>query len=299
MTETRVTQEYSVTVPAAVSVSNIRGDIRVVPHDEPLIRLLAVREDNSGDSRGTVIHVEQREDGTVLARTEHESGWFGFSRPCRVHYTIQAPRETSVRTRNVSGSTRVEGMEGRHKFKSVSGSLTLEDLSGEIVASVVSGSIRAQRLHGPAELNSVSGGIEVADSDLPTLQASAVSGTVHVQTPLGEGPYRFSTVSGSIRLEVGEGQGCHVHARTVSGHIRTNLHATRGVVDRRFWDVDLNGGGPVVSLTATSGSLTLLAAGAGEPGPVRFRERTSEERISVLTRLENGELSVEEALKQL
>ncbi|MBI3159472.1 MAG: DUF4097 family beta strand repeat protein [Chloroflexi bacterium] len=216
-----------------------------------------------------------------------------------MHYTVKVPRQTSVRTRNVSGGTRVSGLDGHHKFKSVSGGLILEDLAGDIDASVVSGQIQARRLHGPAELSAVSGKIVIAESDLPTLQAGTVSGRLHIETPLGEGPYRFTSVSGGVRLEVAEGQGCHVHARTVSGHIRTNLEATHGVVDRRYWDVDLNGGGPVVSLKSTSGSLTLVNAGGGEPGPVHFKRGEHKDRIEVLTRLENGELSVEDALKEL
>ncbi|MBI3159471.1 MAG: hypothetical protein HYZ26_07720 [Chloroflexi bacterium] len=58
MSETRVTQEYAVNLPAALSVSNIRGEILVEPHDEAAIHILAVREDNSGDSRETSIHIE-------------------------------------------------------------------------------------------------------------------------------------------------------------------------------------------------------------------------------------------------
>lgn len=295
----RIEETFKVELPAKVRVVNIRGPIRIEAWEGNTIQVIAEMDESSGNAGRTTIRVEQLADGMVEAVTEYETSFWGIDRPARVDYTVKVPHQTHVRAKNVSGGVVVRGVDGRHKVASVSGGVRLEDITGEITSKTVSGGLKARGLHGPADLNTVSGGLEVLESDVPTLTAASVSGVLTIETPLGEGPYRFSTVSGRVKLVVKEGQGMHVNGRTVSGRLKTNLTGTRGVHERHRWDIDLNGGGPQVTLKSTSGNLVIVTDRDAEAREVRFAEPARADRLDILTRVNNGELSVEEALNKL
>lgn len=298
----RIEETFQVQLPAKVRVINIRGAIRIEAWDGDTIQVTAEMDESSGRADRTTMRVEQASDGMVEAVTEYENVFWGIDQPARVEYTVKVPRQTSVRAKNVSGALHVRGVEGRHKLANVSGAVTLDDIHGDTSAKTVSGSLKARNLHGPADLNSVSGSVEVLTSEMPTLTAASVSGSVTIETPLYAGPYQFSTVSGKVRLEVPDGQGLHVTGRTVSGRLKTSLPGTRGVHDRRYWDVDLNGGGPLVTMKSTSGNLVIVTDCDADAREVQFERAAPAERadrMDILTKVQAGELSVEEAVQKL
>ncbi len=300
MTEdTRFEQQFSVGSPAVLRVKNIRGPVIVEPHAEPSIHILAIRRDETGNAERTLVSLTQDENGDVLASTDYEDHFFGISNPCEVHYTIRTPRETHLRVRQVSGNTRAHGLAGKLKIKSVSGPIQLADMEGELVIGTVSGALEARTLRGPLEVDSVSGRVTVLESDLPEVLAKTVSGRVTLQTPLGAGPYKFTSVSGGVSLIIPAEQGCRVHGHTTSGHFRTDLMGTRGNHSRRSWDLDLNGGGPEVRFKSVSGNLRLLNHPDSNPRGIKFQAAESADRLQVLEKVRSGEISVEDALRAL
>jgi hypothetical protein len=134
----------------------------------------------------------------------------------------------------------------------------MRDLSGELRANSVSGSILGEHLCGLMWLESVSGEINLQDCDLQFVRGSSVSGSVTMNIPLGEGPYRFNTVSGRMRLALPPEAGCTIRAKSLSGRLRTALPITRR--QRKGGQVlaEIRGGGPEVHYQSVSGSLTVV-----------------------------------------
>ena len=299
-TESQV-HSFDVGSPAKLVVKNIRGQITLVPGEEGKVKVEVITHLGDGNPDYTEIELNQDADGTVRAVVRMPDAVFGiFNRkPLRVDFKIEAPVRTDMRVKVVSGSIDARGFEGDLDFGTVSGSLDLADLSGRLDLDSVSGKIKGSGLKGNANLSVVSGRIEMRDCDFPSMKASTVSGKAELQTRLGEGPYKISAVSGSLLLVVPEDSSCVVRASAVSGKFFTDLDVRQSHVSRGRWDVSIGEGGPEVKMKAVSGKMRLLSsfdASGSVPGQVQMSHG---QRKDVLSRLSEGEISVEDALKEL
>lgn len=294
-------QSFKVGSPAKLLVSNIRGKVEIVPGKEGVINVTARIHMGDGNPDYTEIVLSQGSDGAVHAKVRAPENTFGiFNRkPLRVDFEIEAPVKTDIRAKVVSGSIMARGFEGELNFGSVSGPVDVEDLSGELDLDAVSGKITGKNLKGRAKVNAVSGSIVLKSCDFLSLKASTVSGKAQVETAFGDGPYTLSSVSGSLLLVVPGDTGCSVKATAVSGRFYTDLDVRHSTVNRRKWQVVIGEGGPEVHMKTVSGRMQLLSspdARGSAPGEVHM---TQDQRKDVLSRLSDGEISVEEALKEL
>lgn len=294
-------QSFKVGSPAKLTVANIRGKVEIIPSEDGIIKVAAHIHVADGNPDYTEIVMNQGSDGVVEAQVRTPRNTFGifYRKPLRVDFIIEAPVRTDIRARVVSGSISAHGFEGAIDFSSVSGSVSVEDLDGTLDLDSVSGKVTGKNLKGGAKVSVVSGCIDLEGCDFTALKASTVSGKARVETRFGAGPYKLSAVSGSLLLVVPEETGCEVRASAVSGRFYTDLDVTHSEVSRRKWHVTIRQGGPAVHMKTVSGKMQLLSspdARGSVPGEVHM---TRDERKDVLSRLSDGEISVEEALKEL
>ncbi len=280
------TFEYAFDVPAhaQLEIRNVRGDIQVLPGPSGQIRVKAVKHVAGLYPERTRVQIDQLPDKTVRAITEKEPrlSFIPFQdTPCRVDYFIEAPADCSVSLSSVACDSSVEGLQGDFSLRTVSGRL------------------RASGLTGSATIKSVSGKVVVAASNLSELQCSTVSGSATVHTPLGDGPYRLKSVSGKLRLVIPMGTPCTVHAKSVSGQLKTSLPATLLERGRRTWRADLNGGGVEVKMSTVSGNMLLVTNEDETAREPSIHRQTREDRLAILNRLDSGDLSVDDALSAL
>jgi DUF4097 and DUF4098 domain-containing protein YvlB len=238
----------------------------------------ALKHADSGDEKRTEIQISQESDGSVKVKThfpELAFGWLTGSQPCKVDYVITAPRTCTLKVNGVSNDTRVEGFEGKCAVNSVSGDLELRRLTGDLSASVVSGEmelealsgtmklnsvsgeISGKKLSGTLNLNTVSGDVELKESNLASLEANVTSGGVKAETDLGEGPYRFHSVSGDVRLKVPAETRCTAELHSLSGGITVNLPQTSTMHRNGRQVAEVGGGGVMVYVNSVSGNLSL------------------------------------------
>ena len=121
----------------------------------------------------------------------------------------------------------------------------------------VSGRVKGQRLSGPLHVDTVSGRIELGESSIASVDATAVSGGVDVETALTEGPYKFNSVSGQVTLKVPEETHCSAELHTVSGNLRIGLPATSQSRGHGAQTAEVQGGGVKVYLGSVSGDLSI------------------------------------------
>jgi hypothetical protein len=322
--------------PARLSLSSIRGEVFIRASAQPssTMRIQVVKHTGSGDAENTQIEVVQEDDGLVRVETrfrEHISGlgWLsgllGGGHPCRVTYTVDTPADCSVNLRCVSSDAEVTGLQGDLKFDTVSGDLSLNDLQGEITGKTVSGDVKARGITSRSlKLDSVSGDLKFESSRLEAVRGKTISGDIRLETPLAGGDYRFSTISGSVRLIVPRDTRCSLEASSLSGAIHSSLPVTRTESGRRK-RMDVQGGGTRIELHSTSGDLYLTTSSefeyaeddvpaaqhdfetqahyqaqqethsASNPEPVSVPLSRQE----ILDRIERGELSVEDAIRLL
>jgi hypothetical protein len=305
MSQERIERNFEVESPAKLRLSNIRGSVDIQPGDDGYIKVNAVKYLDSGSEKDTEIEIEQDDDGQVIVKTKYDnsiSNWFGPNKPCKVEYSVQVPVKTTVKANGVSSSISVQGMEGDFDIHSVSGSLKLNNLTGSIKANSVSGSIVGENLTGPLDGDSVSGKIRVMESQLPEAVVKTVSGKMVLQTPLGDGPYIFKSVSGNVNFIVPDDTGCVAHHKSISGRLKTSLPITK---DQRYGSrglAEIQGGGIEVTHKSVSGSLRIITFENEKIVEQRTTTKPpsqSKDKIEILQKIENGELSVEDALDKL
>jgi hypothetical protein len=302
MASEQIQQTFTVPASARLTLSNIRGSVSVEPGEDGNITVTAVKLTDTGDAEHTEVRISQADDGGVKAETlfpRKDSWWFlTLSRPCAVEYTVKVPRTCTVKVSGVSSSTSLQGLSGDLHARSVSGAMQLNHLSGAMRVNTVSGDITGDQLSGKLHFETVSGDIQLAESELASVEGSTVSGDVHLHTPLAEGPYDFRSVSGDIRLYVPTGTCCTAEASAVSGRIVTSLPPA---VQTRFTGkskVEILGGGPKVRLHSVSGNLW-IGSTENETAEARPVKPAPASRVKILQQVERGEMSVEEALAQL
>lgn len=292
---------FQVTSPAKLTVRNIRGQVELVPGAEDEIKIEVITYLDDGNPDHTHIEITQHDDGEVEAVVRIPENSFGFihCKPLRVDFKIEAPAQTNIKVKNISGDIHAQGFTGKQRLATVSGALHLHDLSGDLNLDSVSGAIKGKRLSGKGDISVVSGRMILTECDFSTLKGSTVSGSAQVQTDFAEGPYKLTAVSGSVTLVVPENSDCDASASAVSGRFYTDLNVSQSKVSKRSWKVRIGQGGPEVKLSTVSGNMRLLSsfdATGSVPGEVHISEET---RKGILNRLQDGEISVEDALKEL
>jgi hypothetical protein len=126
------------------------------------------------------------------------------------------------------------------------------------VGRTVNGEIEARDLPGDAEAHTVNGGVvvEAAGHSL----GRTVNGSIRARMGRADwsGEAEFSTVNGTITLELPAGAGADVDARTVNGGIETDfpLQVT-GRISRRHMTGTIGDGGRKLTLETVNGAIQL------------------------------------------
>ena len=322
MSQEPIEQTFNVSGRARLVVSNVRGSVMVRPGEAGVIHVQARKHTDTGSHSD--VRITQDADGTVHAEVTDSQGmlsFMNFSKPCKVDFTIQVPAETDLKASVVSSSLDVAGLNGEMDLHSVSGNCELADLNGPLRINTVSGDVSASRLAGALSLETVSGDVRLDESSLGSAKVRTVSGDVLLQTPLGEGPYQFTSVSGDVRLVILPGVSCTLEISTVSGRIVSPQAQASSYPRHRSQTVELNGGGVRISLKSVSGNLVIGSsmdeavsvppmppappvppappmppappAPPVPPVPPAVTLTTAE----ILEKIERGEMSVEEGIK--
>jgi len=307
MTAEVIEQTFTVSGPGQLHVSNISGTVIVQPGETGVIRVMAAKHAHAKAKDRTVVEISQAADGSVSARTRFEDensvlGWLFHSQPCDVDYQIQVPKECSVRVDTVSSSVAISDIEGSCKVHTVSGELALSNIRGSLKLTSVSGEIEGQELQGDLKVENVSGGLRLMNSSIPTAKINTVSGDILLESPLGEGPYKFHSVSGCARLIVPVDTACSVQLQSLSGRFSSELPLSNSDVRPGSSRADVQGGGTTVQMSSVSGCLWLESADNVKDDiemEVKKKFTPPAQNNSMLDRIENGEISVDEAISEL
>jgi hypothetical protein len=301
MTVEHFEESYEVGSKAKLVVKNIRGSVTVVPGTEGIIKVRAEKILNDCTVDDLKLEVFQEENGTVIARVQQPERFtvFGSYRPCKANFEIEAPPTADLQIKTVSASVTANGFSGDIKIKTVSGSQTVENLNGILDLNTLSGKIVGHQLQGEARISTVSDLLRLTEGNFSSLRAKTVSGKIEAQTALTEGPYHFSSVSGAVKLVVPEDSNCEVQASGVSGRFYTDLDLRSSDLGNRSWRVTVGEGSTIVRIKTVSGRMSLLSSFDAKGSRPGYIQKSKAERTSVLNKLNDGELSVEEALKEL
>jgi len=232
--------------------------------------------------------IEQSGNTIRIGRMENDEE---LRRNVSISYDIVTPAATRLRAGTGSGSVYVLGLSAALEANTGSGSVDIEQIGGEVRASTGSGSIRATNIKGGLRANTGSGGIRGTgvggsvtastgsgsieieqisggDADVRTgsggIRITGVHGTLRAHTGSGSiradgtptGNWRLQTSSGGITVRLPAEAGFELDARTSSGSIDTSHPVTlQGRINRRAVRGRVRGGGPLIELSTSSGTI--------------------------------------------
>jgi DUF4097 and DUF4098 domain-containing protein YvlB len=252
----------AVTGPVSLDVSAHAGVIRVLKGDEGSVRIRGVLRARSsffiwGDLSGRMRRIEAEppieQEGNVIGVGDVTDRW--LLRGINLLLEITTPGKTEVRALADSGDIRIDGIDGPVECETDSGQIEIANIGSDVRAKSDSGAIHIEDVKGPVDAQADSGRIE-AFKIAGTIDATTDSGAILLSqtTP---GPVCAKTDSGRIRLQLADGGGYTIRARTDNGRIELP-QMTRQRLSRHEVEGDVRGGGSVVDLETDSGGIEVV-----------------------------------------
>jgi putative adhesin len=222
-----------------VRLHNVSGDVKVTATDGDRVDVVGIRRGGGGyDDDDVRVDVHEDRNGVTICVLWSEESWCddrgshieshgdGRRRRGRVDFEVRLPRRLKLSANSVSGNVEVDGA------------------GDEVRARSVSGDVKLERLRSPA------------------VTATSVSGDVdaHIDALTGPGDLRFTSVSGSVSLQLPRSLDADVTLKTVSGELDSDFQLTlQGPLSRRSLNGRIGRGGRELYLTTVSGDVRLRA----------------------------------------
>ncbi len=205
------------------------------------IKLAKLSGNQNFATSGGSLHLEQL-SGNVKGRTSGGSIHLSNSRE-------QLDLATS------GGSIKAEGCNGDIKLVTSGGSIQLDGLSGNVRATTSGGSIKGGDIKG--ELTAVTSGGSIRLTGVAAaLKASTSAGGINAEI-VSLGKYLdLSTSAGGIHVQMPMNKGLDLDLRANRVNVGT-LNNFNGIMEKDRVNGKLNGGGTLVTMRASAGSISL------------------------------------------
>lgn len=129
--------------------------------------------------------------------------------------------------------------------------------NARVDASTVNGQMVVDGTDADIEASTVNGDVE-ARSARGRVEANTVNGDIVVRTAAPESGLDYSTVNGSITIELPAGTNAEVNLSTVNGRINSEFPMTlEGSINPRRIRADIGNGGPTIRARTVNGSIRL------------------------------------------
>lgn len=287
----------SVTGPVDLTVQTGSGTITVRRGDSSKVEIHGTIRANhwhvGGDVEARIHEIETKPPIEQNGNTIRVGHFDDREQNISISYELIVPAESKARAESGSGDQSVEGINGpvdassgsgnQHvaniggeaRARTGSGEIELNSIGGNSHATAGSGSIRAvgiaggltassgsgnikleQTAAGDVEISTGSGDIEIRGAK-GSVRATTGSGSIHAQgRPTGD--WRLRSGSGDVTAELPRDAAFDVVARSSSGNIETSHEMTvEGTLSRGQLHGKVNGGGVLVDLSTTSGTINI------------------------------------------
>ena len=231
-----VKKQFGLAPGGRVVLHNENGNIVVEGWDKDSLYVEAEKWVKTGSERDARKAMEEfriifkESDNKVIIKTRRPEGGgvFGWLMGKRissgVRFTVYVPRNILLEVSSTNGAIRVSAVEGDLELETTNGKIVAEGIGGTIDASTTNGSIEVE-LVDLTETNDV----------------------------------ELSTTNGSISLYLPEDAAFTLDAETTNGGIKTDFPLTvKGKYNSKEVRGKVNGGGPMISLETTNGSIKIL-----------------------------------------
>jgi hypothetical protein len=263
--------KFSTDTIKSVSIANLAGDIVVRPaQGNDILITTTIAGQTPAGSNGVDVQIRPA-DETLVGTVNYPVGTSSAS----VAFDIRAPLNMSITIESASGNITIEDYQGALDISTLSGKITLQDVKGEIRASTANGDIETHNVDGNFHISSSGGSIvatydaalqEVENpvllSDVQTLWTYTITATGNQQVQdisspelPGNGQRIFENSSGAITLRLAPDLQADIFAQLFSENFKSEVGDMKVSGDKVRHVGRLNGGGPLIILTSSSGAI--------------------------------------------
>lgn len=283
-----VEKTFTVTGTGTLHLETYGGAISVVPGADGVVKITAherihASSDSEADELLKNLDLTFNQTGRdVSAAAKYTGSRFGFHfgswPPVNVDFTATVPAAYATDLHTSGGSVTVGDLNGAVNARTSGGPIRLGKLGGPVDARTSGGSINLDsakddttldtsggpisvgRLGGPSQLSTSGGSIRI-DAVEHSVRAHTSGGSIRaglVGTPKGD--CRFDTSGGSVQIGVDKTAAFELDAATSGGGVSVNgltitLQSYSKSRDKLVGTV--NGGGPLLKLRSSGGSITV------------------------------------------
>jgi len=256
-----IRQTYELSPGARVSVVSISGPVEIETSSGSVAEVHVIRSArNQADLQYRRVIIEHTSN-SLTVRGEHDHG---SPRGVQVnqHVMLKLPLNVDLNVNSISGHAIVGDIGGRAHINSISGPVTIGDVSGEAVVTSVSGRLSIGRAGGQVQVRSISGSVEIGQA-VGRFEATSISGSVKATVAqISAGGITIDSISGGVTLRLNEAVNAEIHASHYSGEVYLNVPNV--VIQGKMTPSEVRGligsGGPTISISNVSGSITLQRA---------------------------------------
>ena len=242
-------EKWLVDGPKTIDVENVRklkvslisGQVDIVAHDEPGVRV----EVHSVSGRDLKIAVE----GDTLEVDHPQLNWDNwldvfksFRGNARADLSIMVPRDVSLKFGVVNAEALISGINDNASISTVNGDLVIDSVTGDIQINSVSGEISVRNHTGRLAVHSVNGDI-TASGQVRGMTAEVVTGDVYLDVTGTPDELRLSTVSGNITARLDADVPVSYTINTVAGRLQlddSEITGVRGRYTGKYGVLDAN-----------------------------------------------------------
>jgi DUF4097 and DUF4098 domain-containing protein YvlB len=256
-----IRQSYELSAGARVTVANISGPVEIETTAGSTAEVHVIRTARSqADLQYRRVIIEHT-GSSLTVRGENDRG---MARGVQVnqHVMLKLPVNVDLSVNSISGHAILGDVGGRAHISSISGPVTIGDVSGEAIVASVSGHLSIGRAGGQVQVRSISGSVDIAEA-VGHLEASSISGSVKATVSrIGPGGININSISGGVTLRLHDAVNAEINCRNYSGEVYLNVPNV--VVQGKMTSSEVRGligaGGPAISISNVSGSITLQRA---------------------------------------
>lgn len=222
-----------------IEIKGVNGDVEAAPASGSDVEVTAVKTGRRDDPESVEIKVVEHADGVTICAV-YPSAWRG---------------------RNECAPGSGGRMDSRNNDVQVQFSVRVP-AGVKFAGRTVNGSIDAQGLDGAVDVSTVNGGIEATSRGI--VRAETVNGSIRASMGDSDwtGPLAFTTVNGSITVDLPEGTNADVRGSVVNGDITTDFPLTIvGKWGPRSMKGTIGSGGRQLELETVNGAIKLRKRG--------------------------------------
>ena len=261
-----------------LSIENMNGSVEIMGWDRNEVDITAVKYASTEEALSR-LKIEVTAPGDFVSiRTVQPSGFRGGM---GARYTIRVPRKIELeRIISSNGRIQVEDVEGNGRFRTSNGSVKALRTRGSLEVETSNGSVDLAEHTGPASVRTSNGQIR-ADNVRGHFDASTSNSsiTARLADPEPGRPVKLSSTNGSINLTVESlkdndivattsnssitvklpgSVGAQLKASTSNSSITTDFDVNvRGAMSKHRLEGAINGGGPLMTLSTSNGSIRI------------------------------------------